>query len=142
MPTPAPTPTRTATGHFSFADWEERPAGTASAAPRLAQATVSNTFSGGIEAAGTVCAYTIAYLTETTGSYSGTELLAGTLDGRAGGFALAERGTFHEDGTTRCSFEVVPGSGTGELTGLRGTGSFLARHGEPSVPYTFEYVLD
>ncbi|GLX23355.1 MULTISPECIES: DUF3224 domain-containing protein [Streptomyces] len=135
-------PTRTATGHFTYADWEERPAGPADALPRLAQATVANTFSGGIEAAGTVCAYTIAYLTATTGSYSGTELLAGSLDGRKGGFALEERGTFHEDGTTRCSFAVVPGSGTGELTGLRGTGSFLARHGEPSVPYTFEYDLD
>lgn len=134
-------PTRTATGHFTFADWEERPAGPADALPRLAQATVANAFSGGIEATGTVCAYTIAYLTATTGSYSGMELLTGSLDGREGGFALAEHGTFHEDGTTHCSFEVVPGSGTGGLTGLRGTGTFLARHGEPSVPYTFEYDL-
>ncbi|MEU9720552.1 DUF3224 domain-containing protein [Streptomyces sp. NPDC047976] len=135
-------PTRTTTGHFTYADWEERPAGPADALPRLAQATVANTFSGGIEAVGTVCAYTIAYLTATTGSYSGAELLTGSLDGRKGGFALEEHGTFHEDGTTRCSFTVVPGSGTGELTGLRGAGGFLARHGEQSVSYTFEYDLD
>ncbi|MEU3724136.1 DUF3224 domain-containing protein [Streptomyces sp. NPDC031705] len=135
-------PTRTATGHFTFTRWEEDPAGPADVLPRLARASVANTFSGGIEAAGTTCAYTIAYLTATTGTYTGIELLTGSLDGRKGGFAVEERGTFHEDGTTRCSFEVVPGSGTGELAGLRGTGSFLARHGEPSVPYTFAYELD
>ncbi|MFJ6718613.1 MULTISPECIES: DUF3224 domain-containing protein [unclassified Streptomyces] len=135
-------PTRTATGHFTAADWEERPAGPADTLPRLAQASVANTFSGGIEAAGTRCAYTIVYSTANTGSYTGLELFTGTLDGRTGTFALEERGTFEQDGTTHCSFEVVPGSGTGELTGLRGTGGFLARHGEPSVPYTFTYDLD
>ncbi|WP_345670179.1 DUF3224 domain-containing protein, partial [Streptomyces phyllanthi] len=42
----------------------------------------------------------------------------------------------------RTAFEVVPGTGTGELTGLRGTGGFTYRHGESSVAYTFDYELD
>ncbi|MCZ9336258.1 DUF3224 domain-containing protein, partial [Streptomyces sp. TRM76130] len=33
------------------------------------------------------------------------------------------------------------GSGTGELTGLRGTGEFTARHGEAAVAYAFTYEL-
>ncbi|MFE1790166.1 DUF3224 domain-containing protein [Streptomyces sp. NPDC059525] len=134
-------PTQRTTGLFTFADWQERTISPDGVRPKLAHASVVNSFSGGIDAAGTTCEYTIAYVTEKTGTFTGMELLAGRLDGREGGFAVEERGSFAEDGSVRCEFEVVPGSGTGELTGLRGTGGFVARHGEPSVPYTFDYDL-
>jgi hypothetical protein len=134
-------PVRT-TGHFTFAHWEESPVGPAGASPGLAHARVTNTFSGGIEATDTTCEYTIVYVTEKTGTFTGMELLAGSLDGRKGTFAVEERGSFGADGTVHCTFEVVPGSGSGELTGLRGTGSFTAAHGEPAVEYTFDYDLD
>ncbi|MGW0734377.1 DUF3224 domain-containing protein [Streptomyces sp. NPDC002851] len=133
-------PTET-TGHFTFADWEENARTPSGAGPALAHAKVTNSFSGGIEAADTRCEYTIVYVTEKTGAFTGMELLTGSVDGRTGTFAVEERGTFGEDGTVHCTFEVVPGSGTGALTGLRGTGGFTARHGEPSVPYTFSYEL-
>ncbi|MER7397230.1 DUF3224 domain-containing protein [Streptomyces sp. NPDC000151] len=130
------------TGHFTFADWQERTVGPAEAHPKLAHASVTNTFTGGIEAARTTCEYTIVYATEKTGTFTGMEVLTGSLDGRAGTFVVEERGSFEPDGTVHCTFEVVPGTGTGELAGLRGTGSFTAVHGAPSVPYTFEYALD
>ncbi|MFD9724579.1 DUF3224 domain-containing protein [Streptomyces sp. NPDC059072] len=137
----APTPTQTG-GRFTFADWEEQPVGADSAAaPRLARATVTNSFSGAIEAPGTSCSYTIAYTGETSGTYTGLELLSGTVDGRAGTFVLEERGDFDSSGT-RCRFEVVPGSGTGELKGLSGSGGFDHGHGEQSVAYTFTYAVD
>ncbi|MFF8957917.1 DUF3224 domain-containing protein [Streptomyces sp. NPDC014894] len=132
----------TTTGHFTFADWQERPAGPADAWPRLAHASVVNAFSGGVEAEGTTCEYTIVYITEKTGAFAGMELLTGRVGGRAGAFVVEERGTYDEDGTVHCVFEVVAGSGTGELTGLSGSGAFTARAGETTVPYTFEYVLE
>jgi hypothetical protein len=128
-------------GHITFADWQEKTAGSSGAGPRLARASVTNTFSGGIEAADTTCEYTLVYGTAETGTFTGMELLAGRLDGREGAFVVEERGSFHADGTVQCSFEVVPGTGTGELSGLRGTGSFACRHGEPSFPYTFDYEV-
>ncbi|MCX5195289.1 DUF3224 domain-containing protein [Streptomyces sp. NBC_00249] len=128
------------TGSFTFADWEEQPVGAADGAPRLARAKVVNHFSGGIEAPGTSCAYTIAYTGENVGTYTGMELLAGTVDGRAGSFVLEERGSFDAEGT-RCAFTVVPGSGTGALAGLSGSGGFVHRHGTEAVPYTFTYAL-
>ncbi|MFH7598542.1 DUF3224 domain-containing protein [Streptomyces racemochromogenes] len=134
-------PAHHVTGHFTYASWEEHAAGPDGALPRIARASVVNSFSGGIEAAGTVCTYAIAYLTATTGTFTGLQLLTGALDGRRGGFAVEERGTFEEDGTTRCAFEVVPGSGSGALAGLRGSGGFVHRQGEASVPYTFAYEL-
>ncbi|NLU65924.1 DUF3224 domain-containing protein [Streptomyces sp. HNM0574] len=128
-------------GHFTYADWRESPAGGQGAGPRLARASVTNSFAGGVEAADTTCEYTIVYVTEKTGTFTGLQLFAGRLDGREGAFTVEERGGFGEDGTVHGTFTVVPGSGTGELTGLRGTGGFTARHGEPSVPYTFDYEL-
>ncbi|MEU6549849.1 DUF3224 domain-containing protein [Streptomyces sp. NPDC046915] len=131
-----------ATGHISYADWKENPAGPQEPLPRLAHASVVNAFTGGIEAARTTCEYTIVYTTGKTGTFTGMELLAGRLDGREGSFVLEERGSFEADGSVRCSFEVVPGSGTGELAGLRGTGTFVYRPGETPFPYSFDYDLD
>ncbi|MFF5449458.1 DUF3224 domain-containing protein [Streptomyces sp. NPDC012888] len=128
------------TGSFRFTDWTERPAGAADALPRLADASVSNTFSGGIEAAGTLCRYTVAYLGGDVGTFTGLELLTGSVDGREGSFVLAESGTFDAEGT-HCTFEVVPGSGTGRLAGLRGSGRFFSPHHPESVAYVFDYEL-
>jgi hypothetical protein len=133
-------PQRT-TGHFTFADWKENAIGSDDAHPKLARASVTNTFSGGVEAAGTTCEYTIAYVSETTGTFTGMHLLSGRVDGRKGGFVVEERGRFGADGTVHCTFEVVSGSGTGDLTGLSGTGGYTAAQGESSVPYTFDYDL-
>ncbi|MER7486474.1 DUF3224 domain-containing protein [Streptomyces sp. NPDC126497] len=129
------------TGHFTFADWREDPVTGEDGLPRLAHATVTNAFSGGIEAEATTCDYTITHLADGTGTFAGMELVAGRVDGRAGTFVLEERGRFGSDGTVHCAFEVVEGSGTGELTGLRGTGGFTHRHGETKVAYTFAYGL-
>ncbi|MEU2979587.1 DUF3224 domain-containing protein [Streptomyces hirsutus] len=135
-------PTTRTNGHFTFADWKEVPVGPEDTHPRLAHATVTNSFAGGIEAESTTCDYAISYLTGTTGSFAGMELVRGRVDGREGTFVVEEHGRFAPDGTVHCSFEVVEGSGTGELAGLRGTGEFTYRHGETKVPYTFAYGLE
>ncbi|MFD7839189.1 DUF3224 domain-containing protein [Streptomyces sp. NPDC059761] len=131
---------RSTTGRFTFADWQEQPVGSADSTPRLARSTVVNAFTGGIEAGATNAAYTIAYTGEGTGSYTGLELLSGSVDGRKGAFVLEQRGTFDASGTS-CTFEVVPGSGSGELAGLSGSGAFTYRHGDTSVAYEFSYTL-
>ncbi|MEY9943631.1 DUF3224 domain-containing protein [Kitasatospora sp. GAS1066B] len=130
------------TGQFTSANWVETVIAPAepTTVPRLARAAVTNDFAGGITAAGS-CEYTLVYATEKTGGFNGLELLTGTLDGRPGSFVLDHRGSFTEDGTIHCEFEVVPGSGTGALAELRGSGSFRARPGESVVPYVFSYDL-
>ncbi|MEW1653692.1 DUF3224 domain-containing protein [Streptomyces sp. NPDC093707] len=133
-------PTQT-TGHLTYADWQEKPVGSPEASPRLARASVVNTFSGGIEAARTSCEYSIVYTSDKTGTFTGLELLTGRLDGREGTFVLEQRGGFGADGTVHCTFEVVPGSATGELTGLSGSGSFTCTAGTPSFPYDFAYEV-
>ncbi|WP_327308373.1 DUF3224 domain-containing protein [Streptomyces sp. NBC_01298] len=137
--TPTPT-TASATNSFTFKDWEEHPVGPEGVFPRLARATVTNAFTGALTAPGTTCAYTIAYTGDSHGAYTGMELVTGTVDGREGAFVLEERGTFDATGT-HCDFTVVPGSGTGGLTGLGGSGSFVHRYGDTSVEYSFDYAF-
>ncbi|MFE9631154.1 DUF3224 domain-containing protein [Streptomyces sp. NPDC006463] len=134
-----PTPVETG-GRFTFADWQEGPVGPAEATVRLARAEVANSFTGGVEADRTTCTYTIAYTGEKVGTYTGMELLSGSVDGRKGTFVLEERGSFDAAGTV-CRFEVVPGSGTGDLAGLTGSGGFTFPYGESSVEYTFTYCI-
>ncbi|MFE2185724.1 DUF3224 domain-containing protein [Streptomyces sp. NPDC059455] len=135
------------TGHFTYADWQEtaleETEGTegAEGGAKLARAVVTNAFSGGIEAPRTSCQYAITYLPDKTGVCCGYELLTGTLDGRAGSFVVVQHASWGEDATVRCAFEVVPGSGTGELTGLTGSGTFSAVQGESEIPYGFDYTL-
>ncbi|MDT0343861.1 DUF3224 domain-containing protein [Streptomyces litchfieldiae] len=128
--------TRT-TGSFTFADWQESVVAGDEGGPRLAHAVVTNAFTGGIEAQGTRCVYAISYADDATGVFTGYETCTGTVDGRQGSFVLREWGTFDKEGT-HCSFEVLPGSGTDGLAGLRGTGGFTAVHGTKSIPYAFD----
>ncbi|MFJ9340407.1 DUF3224 domain-containing protein [Streptomyces sp. NPDC101733] len=141
-PAEAPAAAVSASGDFTYENWEERPVGPADAGfPRLACASVTNAFTGVVTAPGTTCAYTISYTGENIGAFTGMELVTGSVGGREGSFVLEERGTFDATGATRCSFEVVPGSATADLVGLTGSGSFVHRRGDTSAEYTFTYRL-
>jgi len=70
--------------------------------------------------------------------YVAIEHVTGTLNGHTGSFALQHIGTM-ENGSYKLSVTVVPGSGTGQLTGLAGTLTILIDNGKHS--YTFEYTL-
>ncbi|TDC74119.1 DUF3224 domain-containing protein [Streptomyces hainanensis] len=129
-------------GTFTFKDWQETVVAGDEGGARLARATVVNALSGAIEATATTCLYAISYAADGTGSFSGFQRCEGAVDGRAGTFTLREWGTFGERGRVNCSFEVVAGSGTGELTGLRGTGDYVAEPGQSAISYSFDRSLD
>ena len=70
--------------------------------------------------------FTSAYDADSgTGTYLAMESFEGTLHGRSGSFNFAHMAS--TDGTTRSHFQlvVVPGSGTGELEGISGTGDLV-----------------
>ncbi|MBB0243447.1 DUF3224 family protein, partial [Streptomyces alkaliphilus] len=92
-------------GHFVNSRWEERPLGPGGTGPRLARASVSNTFTGVIEAGDTDCVHAIAYAADGGGSYTGMQLPTGRVAGREGSLVPEERGSFGADGTVRGAFE-------------------------------------
>lgn len=70
--------------------------------------------------------------------YVAIEQVTGTLNGHTGSFALQHIGAMDGSGL-RLSVAVVPGSGTGQLTGIAGTLIITNVSGKHS--YTFDYTL-
>jgi hypothetical protein len=70
--------------------------------------------------------------------YVAIEHVTGSLQGHTGSFALQHNGTM-EGGSYKLSVTVVPGTGTGELTGIAGTFNIIIASGKHS--YTFDYTL-
>ena len=75
------------------------------------------------------------------GTYVAMESFEGAVDGRTGAFNFAHSAT--TGGTDRSDefFTIVPTSGTGELTGIRGTGG-MAIDPDGTHRIWFEYELD
>jgi hypothetical protein len=73
-------------------------------------------------------------------SFVGLERIVGRVGNRSGSFVLQHTGTF-EGGTAKAAWIVVPGSGTGELRGLRGAGGFASAHAE-HYAITLEYDFE
>jgi hypothetical protein len=126
---------------FTVAGWEEQtwegqPAREVSGA-KLTQAEVAYTYQGDVVGEGTL-RYLMYHRTDGTASFVGLERIAGSIAGRSGSFVLHHTGTY-ANGTVTAQVEVVPGSGTDALAGLRGTGSVEIPGGQ-QPPYRL--VLD
>jgi len=134
------TSTKTATGTFGVRSWDEGPWAEDDGGRKLTHARVTSAYEGDIEGAGTSQSI-MWYADEGHATYAGFERVTGRLDGRSGSFVLEGRGTF-EGGVAATTWTVVPGSGTGELTGLRGTGGYRAGEGQAAVPYRLDYSFD
>ncbi len=52
--------------------------------------------------------------------YVAMEVFTGSVDGRTGGFAVQQFGIMN-GGAVELRYEIAPGSGTGELTGMTGS---------------------
>ena len=129
------------TGSFRVASWEENPCDEDWGGAKVTRAKVTQTASGCIEGEARL-EYVMTYCSNGSASYVVTLRVAGKLDGRSGGFVAEGKGSY-ADGTATCEFSVVPGAGSGELAGLRGTGSFTAKHAEyPNVPFTLDYHFE
>ena len=129
-----------ATGTFEGKSWDEKPYHEVEGLPKLTRASVTNAFHGDIEGEGTL-EYLMVYPNNDTASFIGLERVVGRLGGRSGSFVLQHSGVY-EDSVAKSAWSVVPGSGTGDLRGLRGEGGFSARHGEQQVAFTLDYDFE
>jgi hypothetical protein len=72
-------------------------------------------------------------------TFVGLQQVKGSLAGRSGRFVAEAVGRFDGKQSTG-SWTIIAGSGSGELTGLTGEGSFEAPGG-PKASYSLEYEL-
>jgi Protein of unknown function (DUF3224) len=107
--------------------------------PVLTRIHVEESFSGDIAGDGVV-EFLQAGLADGAASFAGIERISGSVGGRAGTFLLQDSGTV-AGSIVSGAWYVIPGSGTGELSGLRGEGGFQANLGEGAkvfLDYWFE----
>jgi hypothetical protein len=118
--------------------WNEEPFEEHDAGTKLTRAKVTQAFTGGVEGEG-LTEWLMFYRADGTADFVGFLRVAGKLDGREGSFVLENRGTF--DGKAAAGpLTIVPGSGSGELAGLRGGGEFSAPMGH-EAEFTLDYEL-
>jgi hypothetical protein len=107
--------------------------------PALVRINVVEDFSGDIEGEG-VAVFLQTARSEDEASFVGVERVRGRIGDKSGTFVLQDQGTLR-DKVVSGTWVVVPGSGTGELQGLRGEGGFEAELGQGAdirLDYWFE----
>ena len=107
--------------------------------PRLVRVHLEETFTGDIEALG-VAEVIQAVRPDRSATYVTIERVTGTLAGRTGVFLLQVSGII-EGGQIKGDWFVVPGSGVGELAGLRGEGGFQGDVGD-GAPVHLDYWFE
>jgi hypothetical protein len=122
---------RTITAGVEITAWDERP----STLDGHGAALVRKRFRGALEA--TSVAELISLQTDGGAGYVASELVEGTLEGRTGSFVIQHGGVGDGSSAARAFGHVVPGSGTGELEGLRGEAAFA--HDDAGARLTFTY---
>jgi hypothetical protein len=128
-----------ATGKIDVKTYEPQPYEGIDDGPNLVEIHVTETFSGDIEGDGVV-RFLQAVRKDGSASFVGIERVTGKIAGRRGSFLLQDAGTL-EGNTVKGDWFVVPGSGTGELSGLRGEGGFTAALGE-GADITLDYWFE
>jgi Protein of unknown function (DUF3224) len=125
-----------ATGRIEVKSYEPTPYDEPSEGPQLVEIHVRETFVGDIDGEGVV-RFLQAVRADGSASFVGIERVDGMIGDRRGTFLLQDSGTL-EGSTVSGEWFVIPGSGTGELAGLRGEGGFTAELGE-GASITLDY---
>jgi hypothetical protein len=130
--------TAQAKGTFTVAGWEENTYQELENGGKLTKAHVTFGFDGDLQAEGGWEAV-MCYQADGTASFTGYQHTTGELGGQHGSFVVRADGSF-SGGQAQTTWEVVEGSATGELRGLRATGSAVTT-GESGGEFTLEYEL-
>ncbi|MFG0256998.1 MAG: DUF3224 domain-containing protein [Phycisphaerales bacterium JB043] len=129
----------TAHGTFKITGWDEQDVHTGEGQPKMSVAHVTCDYSGGMEGKGFV-EYVMGYAGDGTAQFVAMERFEGALDGRSGSFVMRVVGEFR-DGAAAGQRTIVAGSGTDELAGIAGEGSFRAEHGAPEASWELDCTL-
>lgn len=128
-----------ARGEFTVASWDEDTYAELDGGRKLTRASVGQEFTGDIAGKGHV-EWLMSYRDDGTARFVGLQQVDGSIGDRSGTFVVETIGEF--DGKeAKGSWSVVAGSGTGQLTDLKGAGEFTAPMGGTPT-FNLEYLLD
>ncbi|GLW99980.1 hypothetical protein Misp02_40670 [Microtetraspora sp. NBRC 16547] len=124
-----------ATGTFDITGWDEMATDQREGAT-ISRVRITKTFQGDIEGTSTTEILTVA-TDAGPAAYTGIEHVEGTLGGRKGTFVL-QHSAGSENDVQWMRWLIVPTSGTGELTGLRGEGRIEVEDGKHTFVLDYE----
>jgi hypothetical protein len=131
--------TARAEGTFTVASWEEDTYQDLAGQEKLTKARMGFRLSGDLE--GDLVSDSLMYYREDgTAEYTGLQRFTGQLAGRSGTCVMAADGGY-DGGEARSAWRVIQGSGSGDLTGLAGSGVSVAAAGQPGGTYSLDYEL-
>jgi hypothetical protein len=104
----------------------------------LGRFSLDKTYHGALEATGKGEMLTVGTDVPGSAAYVATERVAGTLDGKAGSFALVHRGAMRGEDRSM-TIDIVPDSGAGALKGI--TGRLIITVVDGKHFYELEYAL-
>jgi hypothetical protein len=128
-----------ATGTFRVSSMEEDTYQPLEQGGKLTRARGDQAFSGDIQGDGHV-EWLMCYRADGSARFIGHQLMSCSVEGRRGTFVIEATGEFSGK-TSKGDWEIIPGSGTGELAGIRGDGGFEAEHG-PDATYQLNIAFD
>jgi hypothetical protein len=128
-----------ASGPFEVKGTPQKPDNPVAEAANLSRMSLDKQYHGDLEATAKGEMLAISPDAKGSGVYVALERVTGTLNGRSGSFVLHHTGIMNR-GVPHLDIEVVPDSGTGQLTGITGKMTInIAAGGKHS--YDFEYTL-
>jgi len=122
-------------GEFEVTSWNEDTYAEPEGNRKLTHAAVGQSFTGDLAGTGSVD-WLMCYQPDGTAHFVGLQRIEGTIDGREGSVVLESIGDFDGKEATG-AWAVVPGSGTGDLAGMKGEGRFRAPMG-PTASFTLD----
>jgi Protein of unknown function (DUF3224) len=128
-----------ASGTINVKKYEPSPYDQPADGPTLFRIHVEEDFSGDIQGSG-VAEFLQTGISDAEASFVGVERVVGSIGDRSGSFVFQDQGTLL-NGVVSGTWFVVPGSGTGDLSGLRGEGGFradLGQRADITLDYWFE----
>jgi hypothetical protein len=132
-----------ATATVEHTSWQETAidgsgSGEAAAGPKLSRAVVTKVFKGDFEGTSR-SELVMCGRSDGTGGYAAQERIEGSIAGRTGSFVLHHGATRSGGSETRFGY-IVPGSGTGGLSGLTGQATY--HQDEHGATLTLDYDLE
>lgn len=132
-----------ASGTYEIKSWDEKTWDgkdrTEQPGAKLTHAAVTFFFHGDVEAEAKTH-YLMTYRDDANASYVGLMQFDGRVGDRKGTCVLKVEGMF-ENGAATSTMTIVPGSGTGELVGIKGQGETVAVHAD-TQPFTLDYDFE
>ncbi len=126
------------TSGLKITGWEKAPYDQPADGPKLLRATVKKIFRGDLEGESTA-ELLMCQAEDGSAGYVAIERIVGRVGDRSGSVVIQHGAT--RDTVTSATFgSVVPGSGTGDLRGIRGEAAY--RHDEHGVPITLVYTVE